>query len=386
MPTRTLEAARRDPELEALREGFVTRMWRGYMFVAAIAIPIVLWRAYTVGWMAMHLFHLSMIAVVLGIGAIQPRLPLGTRAILLICLLWMTGVPGLFFFGLSAASVWWLVLSSLVAGVIFSPRTGLIVATATGVLMAGVGLGFVSGALHPSISADAFLVMASSWATLILVSGVFSVMVLRAFTSYVIAAHELLLRIKQQRDVIERLSLHDPLTGLPLASLANDRIQMAMHAARRASKRMALLFVDLDEFKRINDSGGHDFGDAVLKLSAERMLTCLRSEDTVARIGGDEFLVVLGGIGQPVQAARVSEKLIRALSQPIEHQGRSLQVGASIGIALYPDDASEVQDLRRTADLAMYEAKRQGRGRWQFSREPADEAQAPVPERDSTKA
>ncbi len=371
MPRRTLEAARRDTELEALRHNFVADMWRGLTFVAVIAIPLIGWRIYNVGWMNIHLLPLTVVTLIIVCNPIQQRFSLNVRAWWLLGLLWATGVPGLLQFGLSSPSVWWLVLSCLVAGVVFSPRLGYVVAGMTGVLLMGLGWGFVSGHLQPYVSADTYLRLPSSWAVLVMVSGVFSVLVLRAFLAYMISSHGLLLRIKQQRDEIERLSLHDPLTGLPLASLANDRIEMAMHAARRASKRVALLYVDLDGFKRVNDSLGHDAGDLVLRESAQRMRAVLRSEDTVARVGGDEFLVVLGNIGEPTQAGRIAQKLIGAVAPPVEVEGRSISVGASIGIALFPDDGDDSAALRRLADMAMYEAKRQGRNRHEYSREPA---------------
>lgn len=361
-----------DADIQAMRIEFVDRMWKGMLVVAIASWPITLWRIHALGWLPLFSFHLGLATMIGVLAVLQRSMPFRVRAAVLFCLLWAVGVPGVFSFGLAAASILWLILSCLVAATLYSARAGALVAAATVLLLLGAGYGYSTGRLHTAVDADTFLAEPSSWGALIVVTGIFCMLVLQSFGAFIHTAERLLVRIKQQRDEIEQLSLHDPLTGLPLSGLANDRIQMAMNAARRAGKRMGLLFVDLDAFKRINDSLGHEVGDVVLRISGERMIACLRSEDTVARIGGDEFLVVLGGIGEPSQAARVSEKLIRAIGQPIDHQGRQLQVGASIGIALFPDDAQHVQDLRRMADKAMYEAKRQGRNRYEYAREPAE--------------
>ena len=361
-----------DTDIQAILAEFVAKMWKGLLLVALISVPVTLWRMQSLGWLPIFRFHLGLAVVIGGIALVQHRFRPHVSAALLIGMLWAVGLPGVLTFGLAASSIFWLVLSCLVAGTMYSVRAGSMVAAATGLLLLIVGAGFVTGQISASVDANHYMTLPASWGALIVVTGIFSVLVLQSFGSFMHATEQLLVRIKLQRDEIERLSLHDPLTGLPLQGLANDRVQMAMHAARRSSKRMAVLFVDLDGFKRVNDSLGHDAGDAVLKITAERFQACLRGEDTVARIGGDEFLVVVSGVIESTQAAQVAEKLVRAASQPIDYQGRQLQVGASIGIAIYPDDADDVQNLRRMADLAMYEAKRQGRNRYQFSREPAE--------------
>ncbi|MDP6689435.1 MAG: diguanylate cyclase [Alphaproteobacteria bacterium] len=163
------------------------------------------------------------------------------------------------------------------------------------------------------------------------------------------------------------LANHDALTGLPSSRLATDRIGMAIAAARRDRTKCALLFMDLDGFKAVNDSLGHEAGDIVLKGVAERMRACTREVDTVARIGGDEFVVVLPGVIAERQAAELSERLIDALSHEFPVKGASARIGISIGIAFFPDDADTSDELMRQADLAMYEIKRQGKNNFGFA-------------------
>ncbi|GAB1719385.1 MAG: diguanylate cyclase/phosphodiesterase (GGDEF & EAL domains) with PAS/PAC sensor(s) [Nitrosospira sp.] len=177
------------------------------------------------------------------------------------------------------------------------------------------------------------------------------------------------------RDITERkaaeqrimnLAHYDPLTGLPNRVLLGDRMKVAIQHAARQSRRLAVLFVDLDRFKPINDSLGHDIGDKLLKAVAVRMQGSVRVVDTVSRVGGDEFVVLLSEIELPDDAARVAEKLILGLSQPYRIDEHELLLTASIGICIYPDNGTQPSILLRNADASMYTAKQGGRNRYQF--------------------
>ncbi|MEW8032451.1 MAG: ABC transporter substrate binding protein [Candidatus Thiodiazotropha endolucinida] len=160
---------------------------------------------------------------------------------------------------------------------------------------------------------------------------------------------------------IQRLATHDALTGLASLRLAEDRIEMAIAKARRENCKMAVLFIDLDGFKKINDEYGHDAGDALLKEVAVRMSAIVREVDTVARIGGDEFLIILSCIATLADTDRVSAQLIQAVGQPCFFEGNELNVGVSVGVAFYPDHGDTRDALVRSADRAMYEVKRGGK-------------------------
>ena len=175
--------------------------------------------------------------------------------------------------------------------------------------------------------------------------------------------------ITEQRRVEEQvrhMAHHDALTQLPNRSLLQDRVGQAIARAKRRREQLALLFIDLDRFKSINDSLGHSVGDRLLQAVAARLLGCTRAADTVARIGGDEFVVLLGDVDRPETGRHVAQKLIESLSAPLELDGHGLQVTPSIGIAVYPGDGEDVETLLRNADTAMYHAKRQGRNNAQF--------------------
>ena len=171
---------------------------------------------------------------------------------------------------------------------------------------------------------------------------------------------------KESQERIEYLAHYDSLTGLPNRALFTDRMKIAIENASRYSFRLALLFVDLDRFKLINDSLGHGIGDKLLKVVAERMQSTVRQTDTASRLGGDEFVVLLGRIHTATDAARVAEKLIAVLSQPYQIEQHELLLTASIGISIYPDSGKDASSLIRNADVSMYSAKGQGRNRYQF--------------------
>ena len=171
---------------------------------------------------------------------------------------------------------------------------------------------------------------------------------------------------KRAEEQIKSLAYHDALTGLPNRRLFQDRLSVAVAQAHRNAQPLAVLFLDLDRFKPVNDSLGHSAGDRLIQDVAERLRTCLREGDTVARLGGDEFTLLLPGVSQVVDAARVAEKVLDTLRQPFHIEGRELFVTASIGISLYPDDGRDADALVRNADAAMYRAKEQGRDNYQL--------------------
>lgn len=166
---------------------------------------------------------------------------------------------------------------------------------------------------------------------------------------------------KEAEEKMQHMARYDQLTDLPNRSMVDDRLQQALAAAKRDKTQMALMFIDLDKFKPINDTLGHDAGDMVLKEAAKRMQGCVRESDTVGRIGGDEFVVLLTTVDSDQHAALVAEKIRHALNQPIALFGQDLHISSSIGIAIYPEHGADGKTLVKNADTAMYYAKEGGR-------------------------
>ncbi len=189
------------------------------------------------------------------------------------------------------------------------------------------------------------------------------------FASGIATMIALALEASQRRGAeaqLMRLAHYDSLTGLPNRNLLADRLRQALVFASRHRSRVALMFLDLDRFKNINDSLGHYVGDQILKEVAMRLTRTLRAGDTVARLGGDEFVVVLQEVRDPADAATVAQSLLRELAPPYHVEGRELHLSASAGITLYPDDGRDADVLMKNADVAMYHVKDSGRNGFQF--------------------
>jgi len=174
-------------------------------------------------------------------------------------------------------------------------------------------------------------------------------------------------QLQSNQQALEHMAQHDVLTGLPNRRLFVSQLEKAMIHARRYGGEVSVLFIDLDDFKDINDRYGHDTGDLVLKAVAQRLLAMMREGDTVARIGGDEFVVMLGAATTHPQLIAVAEKMLSGINLPIDVFGVEMKVGASIGISRYPQDGQSVSELLATADHAMYAVKAEGSGGFRFA-------------------
>lgn len=175
-----------------------------------------------------------------------------------------------------------------------------------------------------------------------------------------------LIERKRAEELLRHVAFHDHLTGLPNRKLLMDQIAHALASARRRKRQLALLFLDLDRFKEVNDTHGHEVGDLLLAEAARRIRLCLRGEDFVARLGGDEFVGVLTEIMHQEDAGWVANRLIEQLNAPFLLHGKACQVGVSIGVSLFPRDGEEPDDLLKLADQAMYQVKKHGRNGCRF--------------------
>lgn len=173
-------------------------------------------------------------------------------------------------------------------------------------------------------------------------------------------------QLVERHQAMKLAANHDVLTGLPNRRLLDDRLTQAMERSKRTGTLMAVCYLDLDQFKPINDTLGHAAGDVVLRAVAQRMLQTLRGADTVARIGGDEFVLLLCDLSHAQEASQLIERLLQDVSKPIQLDEKQVQIGASMGATLYPSDAGTAAELLKHADLALYKAKAQGKGCYRF--------------------
>jgi two-component system cell cycle response regulator len=174
-------------------------------------------------------------------------------------------------------------------------------------------------------------------------------------------------QLEQYSRALESQALHDALTGLPNRRLLMDRLSLAIAHARRNTSTMAVMFLDLDGFKQINDTLGHDAGDTLLSMVADRLVAAVREEDTVARMGGDEFVIGLWELSHADDVATLVSKVILAVSQPYRIQGHDVRITASAGVGIYPLHGEAVETLMKCADLALYEAKRAGKNNYRIA-------------------
>jgi diguanylate cyclase (GGDEF)-like protein len=170
---------------------------------------------------------------------------------------------------------------------------------------------------------------------------------------------------KQAEEELTYMVTHDPLTGLPNRMLFNDRLTLALAQARRHKMDLAVMLLDLDNFKNVNDGFGHNVGDQLLRAVGNRLTGLLRRGDTVARVGGDEFLVLLPEIIRITDAATVTHNILEAFRKPFTLDDHELQITTSIGVVIYPHDGDDADTLMKHADIAMYRAKDKGRNTYQ---------------------
>jgi len=187
-----------------------------------------------------------------------------------------------------------------------------------------------------------------------------------ALTTHYVGVSRDITEVKQAQEKLDHLAHHDPLTALPNRLLFHDRLQHALLRAARSAEKLAILFIDLDRFKNVNDTLGHHIGDELLQQVAAQLAARLREGDTLARLGGDEFIVLLENVDGQYGASQVAEKLVAMFEQPFLVAGHELFVTCSVGVSLYPDDAQDLNMLVRNADVAMYQAKARGRNGYRF--------------------
>jgi diguanylate cyclase (GGDEF)-like protein len=357
-------------QLTAARRTLVDRLLFGAAWMAAALLPLLLWRAGEVGWHAQLVVQATALVASIVLGVVRRRLPLGLKVGLMLAVTSSLGVIGVLTLGMTGTGYFWLLLSATFFAVFVSLRAGIVVTALSAAVLAAAGIGFVGGVLRAPFDLQAHAASASGWVSFLVVLTVVPLVVMYAAGGIQQHLIALLAQLREQRDELEaqrvellRLASHDELTGLPLARLAHDRLEMALHAAQRRGEKVGVLFVDLDGFKAVNDRHGHLAGDELLRAVAQRLRAAVRAEDTVARIGGDEFVVVAVEQRRRDDALRVADKLVDEMARPFVVGGGLVHVRASVGLAMFPDDAPDAQSLRQLADEAMYRAKRAGGGR-----------------------
>ena len=365
-----------DERLQDMREAFVEVAWTGLAWLCVVLLALSIWRIANFSsmsqWPARFFWPLMAIVGFVLAFFFRNRMPYRAKAGLLVFVFLFGGASAFPTFGFAGGGATaWIVTGCFICGVIFQKRATTVAIAFSALTVGLAGYGFISGAVVSPVDLNIMVTQPAAWAHVMLSVVATTGILVTALSIYSRSVRELLKDVERQRILIERLATHDSLTGLPMLRTAGDRCEVAIHQARRTGAQLALMFIDLDGFKLINDTYGHAAGDHVLKEVATRLKATVREADTAARIGGDEFLVLLTALDSAKFAGDIADKLIRAVGAPIHYNGQTLTVGVSIGISLYPDHGEDASVLRRAADEAMYSVKKLGGNQYAWASEPS---------------
>ena len=352
---------------------------RVYVVAAVLGAVASASRFLITGWQPLYAIHLGIALLLLVLHWSPPSLvSIPIRIYIAIGIPALVGLSGLYTFGFYGNGLAWMIVACTVAAVFLQLRALIAFALVLWSATVAIGMLYVQKILTLPVDGGTYIHLYLGWMPIFVSAIVLIAIATTMVFGYKRAIERLLSTTIAQRDVIHHQAAHDPLTGLPNKTLMDDRLAMVCERATRENALAALLFIDLDGFKGVNDSKGHQAGDRVLVEVARRLEAGLRKVDTAARLGGDEFLVVLDGIGNRADADTVAAKLIELVGQPIDVGGEMVTIGASIGIAVFPEDTRQVSDLVRLADGAMYAVKRAGKNGYQRASGEVPQQMAPT--------
>ena len=359
------------PIVRQMREQLVDGILAGAALMALVGVPISVTRSLSTGWLSIYSIHITIGLLVIAFYTARKRLPPNLKIAVVVLIFWAVGVAGTVTLGMLGGGMWWLTMSTFVIIVFSSLRNGLIAMLAVVATIMLIAHGYARGYLTLDFDPQTYISTYSAWTSLLISAVMLPLIVFAAFSRYQDALTRAIVQVEQQRTANERLACYDALTGLARANVFDQHLEQILAGLHRRNDKHAILFIDLDGFKAINDQHGHEVGDKVLCTVAERMLALTRHEDTIARKGGDEFVAIFCGVPGVDMALEIGQKLLAEIAKPIVVGDLSVCVGSSIGIAIAPDHSRDPQELLRLADKAMYQAKRDGKYQVRVARYPS---------------
>lgn len=355
-------------DIKKIQEHSAKSLVAGMFFLAIVGVPISISRALYTGWQTAYTIHLLGLCILTVIYSLRNKLSLQVNIWAILGVALAVTVAGLLNYGVIGNGMLWIMFCLILCLFFIDNSTAIIVAV---ILLCSFLFSLYKfvfdGRKFPG-DADVYISSLSAWGTAFFGSAIFILLIGIVLRDQQLKINELLvdldhknLTIEKQKQQIEHQANHDMLTGLPTLRLAQDRLEMAIKSAKRADQKTALLFLDLDGFKTINDTYGHDAGDFVLTKTAKRILSSIRECDTACRIGGDEFIVIFSKMEKTDDVAIFCSRLIKIIGSPIMFMDAEFSVGVSIGVAIYPTTAKDAMSLRKKADEVMYKVKISGK-------------------------
>jgi diguanylate cyclase (GGDEF)-like protein len=343
------------------------RLWLSVLVLMFVVVPLSLARAGETGWLPVYTGHVVALAVLAASFVLRARLPVSLRVMLAIACLELGGMSGLYRMGFLSFSALWLAAGAYVIGVLYGWRAG-VLAMAVNMAVVGIVMSlYVGGTQTVPVDANAYMHQRWPWLLFATMMAIFPWMLLNSVGVYKQSILDLLRETERQRAEIERLATHDPLTGLAQLRVLRERLDSTISKSQGHGRNVAVLFIDLDGFKQVNDRYGHAAGDHLLRTVANTLNGLVRESDTVGRLGGDEFMVVLDDVSGRDIAEVAARRILQELRRPVVYKDSLLQIGASIGIAMSPEHGTTPDGLQQAADAAMYSIKKAGRNGYAFS-------------------
>lgn len=328
-----------------------------------------------IGFTPEHAVHIVLVFLITATFLARHRL--SARANFYMTMLFFAGIAlaGMFFAGASSHFLFFASILLLLVALAFGMKAAIMVAVAIFFITFYAAYLFVNDIYVPNIDYNHYMTSWTGWIPITIIVLATSLALVQTISNM----YQRLLKIQEElfraRKKAEDLANHDALTGLLSLRMADELMEWSLRNAKRNKTKVAVVFLDLNGFKAINDHFGHQAGDTVLRLVAKRMKSIIREVDSVCRIGGDEFFIIMPDIQHKSDIEAICERIIHSIERPIEYKQKQIQVGVSVGIALYPDDAEDSSRLKNLADKSMYQVKKLSSSGYAFtdsSKKPQD--------------
>ena len=360
--------------MEEYREAAIPKFTYGVFCLASVALPLSLSRSIVTGWQLIYSIEIVCFLVIAVLCFFRKKIKSSIQAWALLFINLIIAVVCLFTFGIVGGAVVSSLSCILICIFFINARTAILIGTILLIAFATSSYLFVFQDRQLPLNEMIYVSTLSSWGTVLFGSVFFIILVVfgvfkQRRESFVLISQleERTKVIEQQKHSLEHQANHDSLTGLPSLRLAQQQLEITLTKARIANYQSALFFLDLDGFKKINDSHGHAAGDSVLKETASRIVSTIRENDTACRIGGDEFIIIIEEVENAEHIEKLCARLIETINKPVSFENNMLKVGVSIGAVTYPTIAQDAKSLLQKADELMYQVKANGKNSYEIA-------------------